>query len=833
MKTFLPQGRGLAFLLSFAILLSLIAYPSTTYSQIYEPEGLNMPGAWNGWSNPPTNLVLANSNQVAGGTLTKFSDGIARWHTSFSVAASGGNIVGGTYTWLFTSGPTTNYWANKWGGTTVAMNTLQSYTFQGSDNTITLVNGNWYTMNWKDNGYSTTQAIFMETSAQPVDLTALSVPSGVLQNQSVNITLTASATPSAQEKFYLRYSTDNWITSSVTTFTMTGSSGTATIPGMGSGTTVKYYAFSSTVAGLSSNYELYTIKQNNNSGNYFSYSISGLSAEANILTFAFPEQTAAATINTAAATVNIQVAYGTSLSALTPTIAISPGATINPLSNVAQNFSAPFHYLVTAQNGTTIKDWTVTVTVASLTINWANLQWPGSGSCESGQSFNVYGQVWIQGQTGGASQFAPLQAWVGYSTQNTNPSTWTNWIPASFNGPAGNNDEFVANLGAAMTTNGTYYYATRYTINNVDFVYGGFSATTGGFWDGTSNLSGVLTVGNNIDCISYYGPAYSDPAMPFDNQNVTIYFDASKGNAALLNFADDVYAHTAVLTNLSTGPADWRYIKANWGVNTPETKLTRISANLYSLTINTPRSYYNVPVGETIRSMVFVFRSDSAQASGFYLEQRNSDGSDINVKVYNQPVNLRFNNPVVKQTILNQSATIPVCVSSTGSSSLSLYINSTLLKQQATTELSYMLIMPQLQSGQNWLKAVATNGSTQVRDSIEIYLRGALQIADLPSGAHNGINYVNDSTVTLVLHDPTGFKQYVYTIGDFNNWQVSDEGYMKRTTDGKRYWITLTGIQPGEEYAYQYYIDGELKLADSYAEKVLDPWNDQWIPSST
>jgi len=28
---------------------------SGAWAQIYEPEGLNMPGAWNGWTNLPTN----------------------------------------------------------------------------------------------------------------------------------------------------------------------------------------------------------------------------------------------------------------------------------------------------------------------------------------------------------------------------------------------------------------------------------------------------------------------------------------------------------------------------------------------------------------------------------------------------------------------------------------------------------------------------------------------------------------------------------------------------------------------------------------------------------
>ena len=71
------------------------------------------------------------------------------------------------------------------------------------------------------------------------------------------------------------------------------------------------------------------------------------------------------------------------------------------------------------------------IPVGNPSINWANLQWPGTKTIEPGQPFNVFGQVWIDGLTGGLSQAPGLQAWVGYSTENTNPDTWTNWIPAA------------------------------------------------------------------------------------------------------------------------------------------------------------------------------------------------------------------------------------------------------------------------------------------------------------------------------------------------------------------------------------------------------------------
>lgn len=70
-----------------------------------------------------------------------------------------------------------------------------------------------------------------------------------------------------------------------------------------------------------------------------------------------------ATINTTNHTVTIQVAYGTNVTSLTPSITVSTGATISPASGVTRNFSSPVTY--TVSNGGVSQTWTVTVTVAS------------------------------------------------------------------------------------------------------------------------------------------------------------------------------------------------------------------------------------------------------------------------------------------------------------------------------------------------------------------------------------------------------------------------------------------------------------------------------------
>lgn len=123
--------------------------------------------------------------------------------------------------------------------------------------------------------------------------------------------------------------------------------------------------------------------------------------------------------------------------------------------------------------------------------DYADLGTP-SLSINYGGNAMVYGKVGEAGITD-VNLFASneMEAWVGYSTTNTNPKTWTNWIPATFNQNVGTNDEYKAYLNTLLPL-GTYYYTMRYKLTNgVYYSYGG---TNGGKWDGITHNNGVLTV---------------------------------------------------------------------------------------------------------------------------------------------------------------------------------------------------------------------------------------------------------------------------------------------------------------------------------------------------
>ena len=91
------------------------------------------------------------------------------------------------------------------------------------------------------------------------------------------------------------------------------------------------------------------------------------------------------------------------------------------------------------------------------------------------------------------------------------------------------------------------------------------------------------------------------------------------------------------------------------------------------------------------------------------------------------------------------------------------------------------------------------------------------------------INYPTDTSAALVLWAP--LKEFVFVLGDFNNWQPDNNYQMKK--DGDYFWLEISNLEKGKEYIFQYLIDGEIKVADPYTEKIVDPWNDSYIDSVT
>lgn len=120
------------------------------------------------------------------------------------------------------------------------------------------------------------------------------------------------------------------------------------------------------------------------------------------------------------------------------------------------------------------------------------------------------------------------------------------------------------------------------------------------------------------------------------------------------------------------------------------------------------------------------------------------------------------------------------------------------------------------------------NGSDQTSKATYFVVRSATQTESIPAGIVPGINYLADQTkAILCLTAP--MKSSAYVIGDFTNWEINPDFQMK--SDGDLFWVEITGLSPGTEYAFQYLVDESVYVADPYADKILDP-DDQYILSN-
>jgi 1,4-alpha-glucan branching enzyme len=334
------------------------------------------------------------------------------------------------------------------------------------------------------------------------------------------------------------------------------------------------------------------------------------------------------------------------------------------------------------------------------------------------------------------------------------------------------------------------------------------------------------------------------PSFPTETSSpIVITVDATKGNLGLNNYAttSDVYIHTGVITSSSTSTSDWRYVKFNQNFTSPNASLqaTYIGGNKWQFTITGGlRAYYGVPVGETIQKIALLFRSGNGS-----LVQRNADGSDMYIPVYGTSLATRLTVPPKQPTFIPKPEQITKVVGNTIAitgvsniaSNLKLYFNGAQI--QAANGATTISVSPGptiTTAGTQTIMLEASDGVTTKYDTIKFFVAGTVTTAALPAGVRDGINYeANTSAATFVLYAPN--KNRVSIIGDLpgSNWDETITYQMNKTPDGNYWWLRVTGLTPGTEYSFQYLIDGTLRVSDPYVEKVLDPWNDQYISSDT
>ena len=217
---------------------------------------LVLAGDWNGFDKqdhgPPWTFTLITAPDPVG-----TPDAYNWLTTTIHVATSGGDTTPGTHQFVLVGHE--NY-ATQWGGVTIGIDGVtQIPSFSGTQlgprNTITLENNFYYSMRVIDTigqsqpGVGMSLAV-MKTSAPPVTISRTGqAPEYPTSSDPITVTMTTNQPKSVEERVYLRWSNDWFITSHIIEASPGGDglTYTATIPPQPDGNSCFYTVLTSTV----------------------------------------------------------------------------------------------------------------------------------------------------------------------------------------------------------------------------------------------------------------------------------------------------------------------------------------------------------------------------------------------------------------------------------------------------------------------------------------------------------------------------------------------------------------------------------------------------------
>ena len=191
-------------------------------------------------------------------------------------------------------------------------------------------------------------------------------------------------------------------------------------------------------------------------------------------------------------------------------------------------------------------------------------------------------------------------------------------------------------------------------------------------------------------------------------------------------------------------------------------------------------------------------------------------------------------------TVLNSGENLAISAANTGgNANYVLKANGTIINSQTNIS-SYAYTDLNITDNQNYELEVTLSGNT-ITKTFNVLIDPGSNIAIMPTDYQDGITYLDNSTAVLVLYATK--KDFVYLAGSFNNWEPDLNYAMKRdVTRNNKFWITLTGLTPGQIETYQYWIVDKtpitnspvlVKTADPYSTLVLSPFDDPFIPATT
>lgn len=321
---------------------------------------------------------------------------------------------------------------------------------------------------------------------------------------------------------------------------------------------------------------------------------------------------------------------------------------------------------------------------------------------------------------------------------------------------------------------------------------------------------------------------------PFNvNESITITVDVNSTASNCNGFSNPtkVYMHSGI----GDDSDPWGYnVVGNWGQDDGAGEMTDNGNGTWSITM-VPETYYSLTSTEAENAikMGMVFRNEDGSQ-----ELKANDCSDFYFDVGTFQVSL--SSPTQNSTtILSSGESLSITASNIGGNAeYVLKANDVVINTQSGIS-SYSYTHTNITNNQIYTLEVSLNGTT-ITKSFNALVDPGQNISVMPTDYENGITYLSDTEAVLVLY--ASGKDFIYVAGSFNNWQPDANYAMNWDVTRNKFWITLTGLTPGQIETYQYWVVDKnppanspelVKTADPYSTLVLSPFDDPYIPAST
>ncbi|AFK04799.1 alpha amylase catalytic region [Emticicia oligotrophica DSM 17448] len=322
----------------------------------------------------------------------------------------------------------------------------------------------------------------------------------------------------------------------------------------------------------------------------------------------------------------------------------------------------------------------------------------------------------------------------------------------------------------------------------------------------------------------------TDSYFPNGDKEITLIFDLKQAKdsrvSGLLGKNSDVF----LWSGAGTVDNAFEYQpsgQTNFNIPFEAGRMSSLGNDRWSIKLK-PRDYFKVPTGKTIKKLGLLLKSGDgkAQTEDFIL---NLYDDGLYFKIIEPVPNAIFskNEDILfkfKFSKANANLTFQAITQVSPIVSYQVSGDSAIISLQKTLQFKTI-------EGINKITISVQLGNESSTSEFSFIIKPQNTVLNLPPNIKDGINYINDNTVTFSFFAPK--KNFVHLIGDFNDWQIDSKYLMNQAPDGERYWLTINNLEKGKEYAFQYLIDGIIAVGDPFCEKILDPKFDSEIPSST